>query len=137
MTFIEPPMTSLALLIGRISLSMVYLVSGVHKSIWYRNALGEFRNARVPFVDMTLPATIALHLIASICLILGVFVAESALILAVFTVIATIKVHHFWRMSGMQRLIISRVALANLGVVGGLLILAAIGPGEWALGSPG
>jgi len=134
---IEPALTSWALLIGRISLAMVFLVSGLHKSIWYQNAVAEFRAAKVPLVGVTLPATIALHLIASICLILGIFVVESALLLAFFTVIATIRVHDFWRMSGMQRLIISCVALANLGVVGGLLILAVTGPGGFALGSPG
>ncbi|MDH3350704.1 MAG: DoxX family protein [Gammaproteobacteria bacterium] len=137
MTLIEPPLMSWALLIGRICLAMPFLVSGLHKGICYRKALEEFRVARVGFVEITLPATVALHLTASICLILGIFVAESALLLAVFTMVATIKVHHFWRMSGMQRLVISRVAMANLGVVGGLLIVAVTGPGRFALGWPG
>lgn len=137
MTFFEPPLASLALLIGRIGLAMIYLVSGVHKGIWYNKAVEEFRVARIPVIGVLLPMTIGLHLIGSICLILGVFVTESALILAAFTALATVKVHQFWRLTGMQRLIISRVALANFGVMGGLLILAATGPGQWALASAG
>jgi uncharacterized membrane protein YphA (DoxX/SURF4 family) len=52
------------------------------------------------------------------------------LALAVFTIVATVKVHNFWAMQGVQRLIISRVAMANFAVVGGLLTLAAFASGK-------
>lgn len=137
MTLYEPASTSFALLVGRVALATVFLVSGVHKAFWYQKAVEEFRDARVPLIQVLLPATIALHIVAPICLFLGIFVTESALLLAVFTVIVTVKVQHFWRMSGAERLVISRVALANLGVAGGLLILAVAGPGAFAIGSGG
>ena len=50
--------------------------------------------------------------------------------LAVFTVVATVKVHHFWNMTGDDVLLHSRIALTNLAVIGGLLLLAAVGPGK-------
>ena len=77
--------------------------------------------------------TIALHLVASICLIAGWLVTEMALALAIFTLVATVLVHDFWNMQGEERLARSRVALANLGLVGGLLLLAATGAGTLVL----
>ena len=77
---------------------------------------------------MTLPGTILLHTLAPLAIISGVFIVEASLALAVFTVLATVKVHNFWAMEGMQRLIISRVAMANFALAGGLLILAATAP---------
>ena len=130
----DEPFVSWVLLAGRIGLALVYLVSAIHKGIWYQKAIDEFRHYRIPQVSITLPLTILLQLIGSLCLIVGIYVLEFSVLLALFTLVATIKVHCFWRMSGQERLIISRVALGNLGLIGGLLILAVVGPGRIALG---
>ena len=127
MITINEALTPWILAAGRICLAMPFLVSGIHKLGWYRKAVAEFRVDGVPLIGVTLPATIVLHLAGSICLIAGVFVTEVAILLALFTLAATIQVHHFWTMQGEQRLVISRFAMANLAVVGGLLVLAVIG----------
>jgi len=131
---IEEPLASWVLLFARVSLAMVYLISGIHKAVWYRKAVDEFRAANAPLVRVSLPLTIGFHLAASMCLIAGVFVHEVAILLAAFTLIATLGVHRFWRMRGVQRLIISRVALGNLAIIGGLLALAIVGPGRLTFG---
>ncbi|MDX1403690.1 MAG: DoxX family protein [Woeseiaceae bacterium] len=118
------------ILLARLCLATVFLVSGIHKGIWHDKAVQEFRDAGVPAVGFFLPLTIALHLVAPLALVLGVHVREAALALALFTVIATVKVHCFWRMEGTERLARSRIAMAHLAVVGGLIILAAVGPGK-------
>lgn len=56
---------------------------------------------------------------------------ESALTLAVFTLLATFIAHDFWNLSGTDRLNQSRVAMAHLAIIGGLLLLAAAGPGRF------
>lgn len=114
-------------LLGRIGLALVFLVSGIHKGVWYPKAMNEFERDGIPLIPITLPGTIILHLVGSACLILGIFVREAALALAVFTVIATIKVHCFWTLRDEQRLVVSRMALANVGIVGGLLVLVVVG----------
>ena len=134
MISIEEPLASWILLAARSCLALVFLVSGVHKAVWYQKAVAEFHLANVPFVAVTLPATIVLHLLGSICLILGIFTVEVALALAAFTLLATERANGFWRYDGSERLDRSRNALANLGMVGGLLILALTGAGRLALG---
>ena len=117
------------LLFGRTLLATVFLVSGIHKAVWYQKAVTEFEAGGAPLVRVTLPATILLHLVAPICLVLGIYVAEAALALAVFTVLATFLVHGYWRFEGPDRLIRSRICTGNLAVAGGLLYVAAAGPG--------
>ncbi len=129
---IDEPLASGMILVARVCLAAVYLVSGIHKGVYYQTAKAEFRDAGIPAIGLTLPLTIALHLSAPIALITGVFVREAALVLAAFTVVATVKVHGFWRMSGSQKLARSRIAMAHLAVVGGLVLLAAVGPGGLA-----
>ena len=133
MIVIQEPVSSILVLIARTFLSAVFLVSGIHKVIWYTKAIKEFKKAAVPLIQFSLPATIALHIMASICILGGVFTQEAALCLVVFTVAATLWVFPFWQRSGPARLEQSRIAMANLGLVGGLLMLVASGPGRFAL----
>lgn len=130
---VEEPFSSWMILAGRLCLATVFLVSGIHKGVWRDKAVQEFRDAGVPAVGLFLSLTVALHLFAPVALVLGIYVREAALALAVFTVVATVKVHCFWRMEGTERLARSRIAMAHLAVVGGLLILAAVGPGKFVL----
>lgn len=121
------------ILAGRLCLATVFLVSGIHKGVWREKAVQEFRDAGVPAVGLFLSLTVVLHIVAPLALVLGIYVREAALALAIFTIIATVKVHCFWRMEGTERLARSRIAMAHLAVVGGLLILAATGPGTYVL----
>ena len=127
----EEPWFSWCFLVGRIFLALVYLVSGIHKGIWYRKALVEFQQVPIPFVRVAVIGTVVLHIVAPVCLILGIFVRESALALAIFTALATFKAHDFWTLSGTDRLDQSRIALAHVAIIGGLLLLAAAGPGRF------
>jgi putative oxidoreductase len=127
---VDEPLASWLVLLARICLAGVFLVSGVHKAGWYQKAVAEFQMARVPVIALFLPLTIGLHLLGGMALVTGVYAREAALALAICTVAATIRVHCFWRMSGQQRLERSRIAMGNLAVVGGLILLAAVGPGH-------
>lgn len=128
----EPWFSTLAL-IARILLATVFLFSGIEKATHYQRTLQEFERESIPLRPASVVFTIALHIIAPLCLIAGWFVSEMAIALAVFTVAATVLVHHFWTMQGDERLARTRIALSNLAVIGGLLLLAAAGPGKWTL----
>ena len=130
---IEEPLASWIILVARLCLAGVFLVSGIHKGLWYQKAVQEFEAAGARPVALFVPFTIALHLLAAGALIGGLFVREAALALAVFTVVATLKVHCFWRMGGEQKLARSRIAMAHLAVVGGLILLVVTGPGRLTL----
>jgi len=124
---------SFLILFARVCLALVFLVSGIHKGIWYQKAVAEFQRDSIPAIWLVLPGTIGLHLIASTCLILGYQTREAALALAIFTVVATLKVHAYWRLPAEARLSRSRIFTANLAVIGGLLLLVVVGGGNFAL----
>jgi len=130
---IAEPTYSVVLLIARILMAIVFLVSSIEKSIKFADALDEYAKARVPFLKFSAIGVNVFHLIASVCLIAGWYVLEMAIALAVFTFLATIRVHDFWNMEGEEQVIRSRIALANFAVVGGLLLFAATGPGSLVL----
>lgn len=130
---IAEPTSSFIIFLARVCLALVFLVSGIHKAIWYKKAVAEFQRDNIPAIWLVLPGTIGLHLITSTCLILGYQVREAALALAIFTVVATLKVHAYWRLPAEAQLGRSRIFTANLAIIGGLLMLVAVGGGNFAL----
>ena len=124
----------LLMLAARLCLALVFLVSGLHKAFCYQKAVLEFQRDRIPAISLILPGTITLHLLASVCLIAGYQTREAALALAIFTAVATLKVHAYWRLPKDQQLARSRVFTANIAIIGGLLLLAAVGPGPMSVG---
>lgn len=130
---IDDTSTNWLMLAARFCIAAVFLVSGLHKGIWFKKAAIEFRRAGIPLVGLTLPATVVLHVSAAVCLIIGFMTREAALALAFFTVVATLKVHAYWRLPRDEQLARSRITTANLAIVGGLLLLAAVGPGAFSV----
>ena len=126
---LQDPLLSYVILFSRICMGMVFLVSGVHKALWFSSAVEEFKQARLPNPGVFAFCTIILHIVAPLVLVARVYVMEAALALALFTLLATIRVHDFWNKEGLEKLIASRVALSNLAIIGGLILLAVTGLG--------
>ncbi len=57
----------------------------------------------------------------------------AALVLAVFTLVATVVFHNFWGVAPDQAYVQQLMFYKNIAVVGGLLLLAAHGAGGWSL----
>lgn len=126
---IDELIASWLLFAARFLIALLFLVSGTHKAIWYQKAVQEFELAGIPLIAISLPATIILHISGAACLVAGIYTVVASLALALFTALATILVHAFWRFEGAERLERSRIFMGNFAIVGGLLSIAAIGTG--------
>ena len=81
-----------------------------------------------------LGAALAIELLGSLCLITGFHAREAAAVTFVYLGIVSTQLHDFWNMSGMAAGTNMTQFFKNLGMMGGLLMIAAYGPGSWALG---
>ena len=71
----------------------------------------------------------AIEIICGLMVLIGLKARWAALVLVVFTACTIIFVHHFWDMQG-DALIQNRAdALKNLSIMGGLLLIVAVGAG--------
>jgi putative oxidoreductase len=86
------------------------------------------------FVTPLLAAALAIELIGSLCLITGFAAKPAAAILFIYLGIVSFRLHDFWNMSGMAAGGNETHFFKNLGMMGGLLMIAVYGPGTWALG---
>jgi len=84
-----------------------------------------------------LGAALAIELLGSISLITGFQARRAAAVMAVYLAIVSIELHDFWHMTGNAAGMNQTGFFKNLGMIGGLLMIAVYGPGRWAwAGSP-
>jgi putative oxidoreductase len=132
--------------LGRILLSLIFVVSGIQKLLNIRATADMLAAAKIPIPDElvlylgSIPKYEALgYLIAAIegicglMVLLGLKARWGALVLIVFTACTIIFVHHFWDMTGEAFNSNMIDALKNLSIMGGLLLVVAVGSGPTAM----
>ena len=126
-------MHDLGLLIGRLALAPMFLMGGWSKLNAIAGTTTYFTNLRIPMPGAAVYASIAAEIGLPLLVILGLHTRLAALGLVAFTLAATWFGHPFWTMEGAAASLNQVLALKNLAVAGGLLILACTGGGRFAL----
>lgn len=115
---------STLVLLGRVLISIIFIVSGFGKVTDIGGTAGYFGSVGLPMPMITAWVVALLELIGGLAVLVGFQTRIAALLLALFCV-ASAVVAHFDFADQMQ----SIQFMKNLAMAGGLLVLAAFGPG--------
>jgi uncharacterized membrane protein YphA (DoxX/SURF4 family) len=116
-------MIAYTLPIARLCLAIVFLYSGVDK-LWHsRSSIEEVRSDGLPWPAAFAGATIFTQLVGGFLVATGFFAWLGALLLAGFTVPATLLGHRFWLRHGSEFRHELTTSLEHVAIVGGLLLL--------------
>jgi putative oxidoreductase len=129
------PTPSVIPLFARILLALLFLVSGVRALIAVAGMAGYFARLGVPMPEVAAWAVIVVEIAGAVLLIVGWQTRLAAWGLAAFVVVATLLAHRFWAVDPGQYANQLNHFLKNLAVIGGLLLVAAHGPGRLAIDS--
>jgi len=119
-------MTNILDLIGRVFISLVFLLSGFNKIGNYEETVGWMESLGMPGIFL-IPA-IALEIIAPMSIIIGYKVKISAALLSLFCIATAIIFHNDF---SNQMQFIS--FMKNIGLAGGFLFLAINGAKDFSL----
>ena len=120
----------MAALVGRVLLALMFVWAGYGKITGYAGTAGWMASAGMPMVGVFLPLAILVELGGGIALIVGWKARWVALLLAAFTVLATLVFHRFWTMTGDAVMTNMLFFYKNVAVIGGMLMVFAFGPGR-------
>jgi putative oxidoreductase len=125
---------------GRIFLSLVFIVSGVQKLMNIGVIAKMLADNNVPIPEQVVPylqgipkfealgyLVAGVEIIGGLMVLIGLKARWGALLLAVFTALTVVFVHHFWDMTGAAFTQNMTDALKNLSMIGGLLLVVAVG----------
>jgi Predicted membrane protein len=120
------PLYKPAELLGRVLLALMFVVAGAGKISAYAGTQAYMHSAGVP--GALLPLVILTEIGGGILIVLGWQTRIVAFLLAGFTALALLIFHHHIANQTDQIIV-----LAELGVLGGFLLLVANGAGPWSL----
>lgn len=120
-------------LLARLLMVALFLPAGLSKIGGFEGTVGYIASVGLPMANLGAVLAIAVEVLAPLALLVGWRTRWAALVLAVFTLVASVFFHNFWAMPADQQFMQQLMFMKNIGVVGGLLALAAFGAGAWSL----
>lgn len=120
-------------LLARLLMAALFLPAGISKIGGFAGTVGYIGSVGLPMPELGAVIAIAVEVVAPILLIVGLFTSPAALVLAVFTLAASVFFHAYWSVPAEQAFMQSLLFWKNIGVVGGLLAIAAFGAGALSI----
>jgi putative oxidoreductase len=125
-------------LIGRILLALIFVLSGVQKITNFNGTAGFMAMNGMPAVTFLLIVSILIELGGGLLIVVGFHTRWAALIIFLFLIPVTLVFHvHGYQMAMAQHqmpiAMMQKInILKNISIEGGLLMLAAFGPGRYS-----
>jgi putative oxidoreductase len=122
-------------LLARVLLSSPFLYSGVDKCWRWSIAQREVAASGLPGPTLLHLVTVVVQLGGGLSLLLGIEARLGALLLLLFLIPVTLMYHPFWKRSGADFVAEADHFLSNLAIMGGLLVIVALGSGPISFGA--
>lgn len=123
----------LALLIGRVLVVAIFPITGYLKLTGWGGTVAMMERYGLPLPALAAALVIAIELVLPVLVILGLWARQALAGLILFVAAATLIAHRFWEFEGAQWFPQLASFWKNLAMIGGMIVLAAIGPGRYAL----
>lgn len=120
-------------LVARMMFAAVFLPSGMGKLLSFDATAGFIASRGLPFAGLMAAGAVVVELVGSAALLAGWRTRWAALTLLAFTLLAALLFHDFWAAPAAQAMLQRQAFLKNVGIAGGLLLLAAVGAGRISL----
>ena len=120
-------------LLARLALSVEFVYAAQGKAFGWSGQAAYMASQGMTFIPSLLAAALVIEAVGSLCLITGFVARQAAGVMCVYLGIVTVRLHGFWHMTGMSAAANETHFFKNLGMMGGLLMIAAYGPGTWVL----
>ncbi len=114
------------ILTGRLLVGGLFIVGGVTHCFVMPAMVRQMSERGVPFARPALMAGSLFEIVAGLAVVLGWLVPLAAGSLIVFTIASSCMMMNFWDLGGEKRMAAVDGWTSNLGVIGGLLIVAAL-----------
>lgn len=127
-----PAQDSLAL-IGRILIAALFIPAGFGKLMGFAGTVGYIASAGLPLPQVGAVIAIIVELGFGLALLAGFKIRPVAIVLALFTLAASVFFHNYWAMPADKAFVNQLMFFKNIAVTGGLLAFAAFGAGRFSV----
>src|SRR5215470_3536282 len=123
-------------LLARLLISAIFVQGALGKVLGWSGQAAYMQSHQLP--AQLIPAMLGIALLIEaagvLCLIAGWQVRAAAFVMFLYLGVVSVLLHNFWSAKGMTAGSMQTQFLKNVGIMGGLLMIAAFGPGKWSVG---
>jgi len=120
-------------LVGRILLALMFVLAGMSKLGGFAGTAGYIGSKGLPMPAVLAALTIVLELGGGLALVFGFCTRWVALAMGLFTLLVSVVFHNYWAMPEAMQMTNQLMFMKNMGVAGGMFMLAAFGAGGLSL----
>jgi putative oxidoreductase len=122
-------------LISRLLISAIFVQGALGKILGWSGQAAYMQSHQLPV--QLIPAMLGVALVIEaggvLCLLVGWKARAAAFVMFLYLGIVSVLLHNFWALPGGSAGGMQTQFLKNVGIMGGLLMIAAFGPGKWSL----
>lgn len=120
-------------LAARLLFVVMFLSAGIGKLTGFAGTVGYISSVGLPLPAVGAALALIVEIAGSLALLAGFGTRIAAIVLAVFTLVASFFFHAFWAVPADQAFVTQLLFFKNIAIVGGLFAIAANGAGGWSL----
>ncbi|MFT6432005.1 MAG: putative oxidoreductase [Candidatus Azotimanducaceae bacterium] len=129
-------LNNITLLAGRFFMGIYFILPGISKITSFDGMSAYMESHGVPFIPVLLVVTIVLQLALGLFMIIGYQTKITAFLLAGMVLVISLFMHDFWTMEdGISKTHETQNFFKNMGIMSGLLMVSALGGGNFSLDS--
>ena len=123
----------LAALAGRVLLAVLFIVSGYGKIGGFDGTVQALAGKGLPLPMVAAAIALAIEFLGGLMLAVGWKTRWVAVVIVLFTIAASFLFHDFWNLADAARRTNQIMFMKNIAIIGGLLMVAACGPGRYSV----
>lgn len=121
--------------IGRLFISAIFVQGALGKIMGWSGQAVYMQSHHLPgqLIPTMLGVALVIEAAGVLSLILGLQARAAAFVMCLYLGLVSVLLHNFWAAQGMTAGGMQTQFLKNVGIMGGLLMIAASGPGKWSV----
>jgi putative oxidoreductase len=121
------------ILVARLLLATLFLIFGWRKLRDYSGTVSQIVQFGVPMPTLAAAIAIFMELPVAFAVAIGAFTRPSALLLVIYTLGTALIGHHYWTITGADKVDSMDGFYKNLSIMGGFLLLFIAGAGRYSI----
>jgi len=122
-------------LISRLLIGAIFVQGALGKIMGWSGQASYMQSHQLPM--QLIPAMLGMALLIEaggvLCLLVGWQARAAAFVMFLYLGMVSVLLHNFWALHGASAGGMQTQFLKNVGIMGGLLMIASSGPGKWSL----
>jgi putative oxidoreductase len=120
-------------LLARLGLGGLFVLFGIRSITGFAGSVAYFTKLGFPAPEAMVVLAIIIQIVAGLALVIGWQTRWAAWLLVLYVLIAALMAHRYWEYDAAQYANQMQHFFKNMAIVGGLLMLAAFGPGSMSV----